>query len=89
MEENNFSRYDPTPFADRAFILGLVSICICWLGLLGVIPGIIGIVQANKGLKSSKVAKARTARILSIIGLVLSSIFMIGGFVIEMRLYFQ
>lgn len=66
--------------ATAAIVLGIISICCCWMGygaLLGVFLAVLGIVFSGKNTDESKVGEAKTGKTLSIIGLVLN----LAGFV--------
>lgn len=76
------------PNATGALVLGILSIVFCFCyGLVGIILGIIGLVMANKALKLYMAAPAlytesshknvKAGRICSIVGLCLSSLYII------------
>ena len=67
-------------------VLAIIGLCLCWMGLFygywGILPLVLCIVGMN--LAKGVPAFARTGKICGIIGLVLSIIFMIIGFVLLM-----
>jgi hypothetical protein len=76
------------PNATGALVLGILSIVFCFCyGLVGIILGIIGLVMANKALKlymaspeafsESSYKNVKAGRICSIVGLCLSSLYII------------
>jgi hypothetical protein len=76
------------PNATGALVLGILSIVFCFCyGLIGIILGIIGLVMANKALKiyssspetytESSHKNVKAGRICSIIGLCLSSLYIV------------
>lgn len=78
------SSQQPLPNATASLVLGILSIVMCGLG---VILGIIGLVLANKDIvlyknnsgvySESSFNNTKTGRICSIIGIVLSSLFIL------------
>lgn len=93
MDQNQKDYLTPEPYrtlpslpnATTSLVLGILSIVICGVGF---ILGIIGIVLANKDLavyhanpgvySESSFSNAKTGRICSIIGIIVSSLFIIG-----------
>ncbi|NQX98325.1 MAG: hypothetical protein HRT73_10680 [Flavobacteriales bacterium] len=76
------------PNATGALVLGILSIVFCFCyGLIGIILGIIGLIMANKALKvylaspeaftESSYKNVKAGRICSIIGLCLSSLYIV------------
>ncbi len=93
MEQNRPDYLTPSPYqtlpalpnATTSLVLGILSIVICGIGF---ILGIIGLVLANKDLalyrtnpgvySESSLGNAKTGRTCSIIGIIVSSLFVIG-----------
>lgn len=85
-QNNNFVMQQNLPNATAVLVLGILSIigCCCY-GVVGVILAIIALVLANKDLKLynanpsqyKSISALNTGKILSIIGLVLSIIYLL------------
>jgi len=90
---NNYGGQQNLPNATTSLVLGIISIVAAFLGI---ILGIIGIILANRDRKlyqaspelytASSYGTSNAGRICSIIGIVLSAIYIIGGII--MVLYF-
>ncbi len=84
--ENNF--YDSTPERQNPttiLTLGIVSLALCWTGLIGLICGIVCRVKIGKYKAEGKILEGKTkvGNILSIIGIVISSIYTVyWGFIL-------
>lgn len=94
MDNNNFNQTPMQPMqpvdpgkgkALAALILGLVSCVFCWISVGAVIPLVLGIVGAIMSSQYNKVgdgtnkSMATAGLVLSIIGIVLSAIFLVCG----------
>ncbi len=75
------------PNSTASLVLGIFSIITCWCyGLPGIILGVIGLILGNKAIKVNNenpdlyegIGNAKSGKIISIIGLILSLIFIIG-----------
>jgi hypothetical protein len=67
--------------ATAALVLGILSVLGAAVPLLGVPLSIVGLVMASKGARSSRPGQARAGLVLSIIGLSLSAVVFVIGFV--------
>lgn len=90
MENENLTNQEkrPLPYATASLVLGIVSIVLCWCyGIVGFITGLIGLILAIMDSKSykqspnsytpSSINNYKAGLICSIIGTVLSLIFLI------------
>ncbi|MES2431556.1 MAG: CCC motif membrane protein [Bacteroidota bacterium] len=85
---SNFNGQQPLPNATSALVLGIISIVgsFCY-GIVGLVCGIIGLVLANKDRRlymsapelysASSFSSSNGGRICSIIGIILSSLFVV------------
>ena len=83
----NFNQAPVLPNATAALVLGIISIVGAFCYGIGIILGIIGLVLANKDRKlieanpdvfsQGSISNLRAGRICSIVGIVVSSIFLI------------
>lgn len=89
MNTSSANRYDAHAIA--ALILGILSIISPFQllgtgGLVGVILGAIGLYQVSVSVKSGENSLAHSGKVLSIIGLVISSLALIAGIVMLARM---
>ena len=68
---------DSNSYGIASLVLGIVSIVLCWVPVLGLASGIVGIIMAVKQRKISSNGITTTGLITSIVGTALSAIYMI------------
>ncbi len=75
------------PNATLVLIFGIISIVLCWCyGVIGLPLGIVGLILGNKAIKVDQqqpdvylgIQNVKIGRILSIVGIVLNLIFIVG-----------
>ncbi|PIU22544.1 MAG: hypothetical protein COT14_00695 [Candidatus Diapherotrites archaeon CG08_land_8_20_14_0_20_30_16] len=68
---------DSNSYGIASLVLGIVSIVLCWVPVLGLASGIVGIIMAVKQRKISSNGITTAGLITSIVGTALSAIYMI------------
>lgn len=75
--------HNPTGQATLALAMGIVSIVMMWIPLIGVITGGIGIAAGRSGRTSTKKSMGTAGFVMSIIGMVLSLLLWLGNIILS------